>query len=116
MATTAELPVHVSEQAEHRILELGLLPQFQAMVEHTKQSTPSLRSISVSLDDQAGEDDSPILILAEIEEFNVSAPGMADESTEWRWDRWAIETFPPDVLRHFCMMAIPAADSTSNGR
>ncbi|MDR3633940.1 MAG: hypothetical protein P4L84_09055 [Isosphaeraceae bacterium] len=115
MATTAEVPVNVSEQAEHRILELGLWPQFEAMVEHTKQATPSLRSISVSLADQAGVASS-ILILAEIAEFNVSAPGMADESTEWRWDRWAIATFPPDVLRHFCMMAIPAADSTLNGR
>jgi hypothetical protein len=86
------------------------------MLEHTKQSTPGLRSIAVSLDDQFRQSDPTILIVAEIDEFDPNAPGMADESTEWRWDRWASETFPPDVLRHFCMMAIPARDAVSDGR
>ncbi len=110
MAKIAESLVNISLQAADRILELEVWPQFKAMLEHTKQSTPGLRSIAVSLDDAT------ILIVAEIDEFDPNAPGMADESTEWRWDRWASETFSPDVLRHFCMMAIPAGDAASDER
>src|SRR5690348_10381546 len=108
MAATSEVPVNVSLGAADRIVELGLWPQFKAMVEHTERSTPNLHSITVSFDKRAGEGESSVLILAEVEEFNPSTPGMADETTEWQWDRWAAETFPPDVLTHFCMMAIPA--------
>lgn len=116
MATIVETPVNISLQAADRILGLEVWPQFKAMLEHTKRSTPGLRSIAVSLDDQSQQRDPMILITAEIDELDPNATDMADESPEWRWDRWASETFPPDVLRHFCMMTIPAEDAVSDGR
>lgn len=87
MAAVADLPVNLSENAVERILELGVWPQFKLMLEHTKLSVAGLRSISVSVDEHAAEEDSSILILAAVDVFTVSAPGKADESTEWRWDR-----------------------------
>ncbi len=116
MSTIKELPISISVPAADRILELQAWPQFKAMLEHATQSTPGVRSIAVSLDDQSRQSDPMILIVAEIEEFRPDTPGMADESTEWQWDRWASETFPPDILRHFCMMAIPAGEPISHGR
>jgi hypothetical protein len=116
MATTAELPVNLSVHAADRIVELGVWPQFKAMLDHTQHSTSGLRSISVSLDEESGGGDPMILLIAEVEELNLSQRGTADKSTEWQWDRWAVETFPPDVLRHFCMMTVPVADASSNGR
>ena len=116
MTTTAELPINISVPAADRILELEAWPQFKAMLEHAQQSTRGLRSIAVSLDDQSRQTDPTILIVVAIDEDDPDALGMADESTEWRWERWASETFPADILRHFCMMAIIAEDTASDGR
>lgn len=116
MATMAEVPVSISGPAADRIFELELWPHLRVMLEHTRQATPGLRSIGVSLDDGSGPGEGILLLIAEVEEFDSDAPGMANESAEWRWDRWASETFPPDVLRHVCMMAIPAGEAAPNGR
>lgn len=83
MATITEFPVNISLQAADRILDLDVWLPFKAMLDHTKQSTPGLRSIAVSFDDQSQQSDSTILIVAEIDEHDPNAPGMADESTEW---------------------------------
>jgi len=116
MATTAESPVNISLGAADRIFELGAWPEFKAMLQHTRRALPGLRSISVSLDDLDDRRDPIVLIGANVDENRPDDPGMADESPEWEWDRWAAETFPPDVLRHFCMMGIPVADDEDDGR
>jgi hypothetical protein len=116
VATTTELPIKISVPAADRFLELETRPRFRAMIEHPRQSINVLRLITVSLDDQSHPEEPTTLMVAEIDDSHLETPGVADESAEWRWDRWAAETFPPDVLRQYCMMAIPAGDAEHDGR
>lgn len=48
MATTSEIPVIVRADAEERIRELGTRREFEAMLEHAKQTMPGLLSIEAS--------------------------------------------------------------------
>jgi hypothetical protein len=103
---THTLPVQVSDDAEAYVESLGLRPEFEAMLEHAKQAIPGVRSILVRVDDSFETGEPIILILADLSQPGTSGPGGSGESAELAWDRWAVETFPPDVNRHFCMMAI----------
>lgn len=111
VAMTLEIPINLSLAAADRILALKLWPQFKTMLEHASQAIPSLHSIVVSLDDQAQPGDPTILLIVEVDGF----PSKTVETTEWQWDRWAIMTFPPDVLRHFSLMIVPSEDLTVHG-
>jgi hypothetical protein len=116
MTTKTDTSVDISFDAADHIQCLGVWPEFKTMLEHTRATVPRLRSISVSLDKQVDSDEPAVLILANVEEPGAEVSGLADESAEWEWDRWAVATFSPEVLRHFCLMAVPAADAEDDGR
>ncbi|MEO6811818.1 MAG: hypothetical protein ABI353_22140 [Isosphaeraceae bacterium] len=109
MATVTSPLVNISLSAADHILALGVWTPFRAMLERTTRATPGLRSITVSLDDSAGLGESIIRIVGETDQVPHEEAGAdpEQESTDWQWERWASETLPPDVLRHFCMMTIP---------
>jgi hypothetical protein len=101
MAAEPAVFISVARDAAEQVAQLGIQPEFEAMLDHTWQTIPGLRSISVSLDDGFEQGTHPtVLILAELIE-----PGRGDHSLEVQWDEWAVATFPADVNRHFCMMA-----------
>lgn len=117
MATVAEIPVVILLPAADRALALGFWPEFKAMLEHTKDSVPGVLAISATYDDRWRDDDQHLIVIAaEVgeEDFHPRAPGT--ESIAWRLDRWAIETFPPEVLEHFCIIAFPVKDASDDGR
>src|SRR5882762_10076403 len=102
MATTADARVDISLDAADRVVSLGLWAELKSMLEHTERAVPGLRSITVSLDKQSDSDEPIVLILANRDDERPETSGIADESVEWKWDRWAIETFASEVLQHFC--------------
>src|SRR4051812_32985226 len=104
MPLALNIPINVSPDAAARVAGIGLQSELDAMLGHTKEAVPGLRSISVYLDLRPEGGDPVVLIMADITEPGPDGPGMADDRIELKWDRWAIATFPPDVNRHFCMM------------
>ncbi len=104
MALSLQVPIHVSPEAEAYVEELGLGRELDLMLEHTRSVVPGVRSVAVTLDINREGGDDIVLIWAEIKDPGPDVARMADERPEVRWDEWVIDTFSPDVHRHFCMM------------
>jgi hypothetical protein len=100
MATSTDIAVTIAPEAAARVAELGLEPQFQQILEHTKQTVPGLKAIEVAFERLVEDPDNPIVVL---EAIRALPRPEGDDPTE-RVDLWTIETFEPDVLRHFIVM------------
>lgn len=99
MPTT--IPLTVSPEAAARVAELGMQKEFDRMLEHTRQTVPGLQAISVNLAyDPCGSDDPRVVI-----DVIMADPHLEDDPTGRQWGRWFVTTFPPDVCRHFVMLA-----------
>lgn len=104
MATTATIPVTLTPHAAARIADLNLQAEFERMVEHTRQTAPGLRSISVTLGfDPCPEVDPGIVLWA-----HRDHPGPGYDPTNWNWGAWEVATFPPEVSVHFTMISTVA--------
>jgi hypothetical protein len=97
MTATAEIPVAVSDEATALVAELGLQREYEMMLAHTRQSVPRLRSVAVTrYDDPENVDEPRVVITA----WYTAVP--PEDISVWdEWGRWFVETFPPDVCRHF---------------
>jgi hypothetical protein len=101
MATTANVPITIAPEAAAHVADLGLQREFEQMLEHAKQTVPGLRAINVILtyDPETGDD--PRVII----EAMIPEPARPEEdTTQSDYTRWEINTFPPAVLIHFCLM------------
>jgi hypothetical protein len=97
MAASTAVSVEVTPEAAARIEQLGLRPEFEKMVEHTKQTVDDLQSIEVVVYDDPYEPGEPRMVITAWR----SGPGSVDDPTWDRWVDWAVRTFPPDVCRWF---------------
>jgi hypothetical protein len=102
MSTTATIPVTITPEAAAHIQELGLQREFEHMLEHTKQVIPSLRTIRVEMSYEPDPCSEPVVILW----AHRDDPGPDPDQTDWDWNVWQVNTFPPDVFRHFAMLPI----------
>ena len=97
MASTTTIPVEVTPEAAARIEELGMQPEFEKMIEHTKQTVPDLDSILViRFDDLDDPEETRVSIQA-----RQRGPASLDVDTWDKWGAWFVATFPPDVRRYF---------------
>ncbi len=98
--TTVGVPITVESDATARVADLGMESQLQQMLEHTQQAVAGLRSIQVKLayDPEEPDDDPRIVIRAYRRD-----PDSDYDPTDWDWGVWFVNTFPPDVCRHFGM-------------
>jgi len=100
MATTATIPITISPEADAFISGLGARPEFEAMLDHTRQAIADLRAIEVYLDDVPGTIPPGIVIVA-----HRGDPRTGDDPTNRNWGRWLVETFPPEVCEHFVLFS-----------
>jgi hypothetical protein len=107
MAMTTTIPIAIAPEAAARAAELGMESEFDAMVEHSKQAITGLQSLDVRLEiDPEGEDEVRVVLWARREDRNVG-----NDKSEWHWDEWMVQSFPPEVCRHFVLvMTYGAAD------
>ncbi len=97
MAATTAIPVEIAPDAAARIEELGMQREFEAMLEHTKQTVTNLESISVTrFDDPDDPEESRVTIKAW-----QHGPPSVDIAAWDHWGSWFVKTFPPDVCRYF---------------
>jgi hypothetical protein len=101
VSTATTVPVTTSDEAAAHIAELGMQREFALMLEHSLQEVPSLRCIKVTLEhDPEGEDDPRVVIWC-----NINGRGLDYEPAEDNYGAWKVRTFPPEVCRHFIMLA-----------
>ena len=93
MAATTTIPVEVTPEASARVEELGMQPEFEKMVEHTKQTVADLQWIEVTLFDDLEEPGAPRIVIAAWRK----GPGMENDRTWDSWTDWVIRTFAPDI-------------------
>jgi len=110
MATVTEIPVTVSPDAAARVAELGMQREFQMMIDQLKQLIPGLRAIEATLEYPPDYEDDPMVLLTTYQP-EYSGPGL--DPTHVAWTDWFMQTFAPDVLRHFVRLEFY---ETSNGR
>lgn len=71
--------------------------QLDQMLGFLKEHVPGLRAIAVALDAEANpRDEASILITT-----HQPDPGPGPDRSYWSWLDWFVETFPPEVCRHF---------------
>jgi hypothetical protein len=99
-------PISVTKEAEVRLAELGMRPELEQIIEYTQQLASDLRSIDVVLTPACDPEEDPRIVL----EVTKSGSPDINEPLWQQWRDWMIETFPPDVLRHFSLLTVYGAN------
>ena len=101
--TTSAVSTCVSPEAASWVELLGMESEFEKMLEHAKASIPALRSIDVTLNRQPSQRvEAQVFLMATMDD-----PALDDDvaqATKLNWDKWVMDSFSPDVNRHFVMM------------
>jgi len=111
MAITTSIPITVSADAAAHVKKLGMDRELERMLDHACQAAAGLRSIDVILMPPCdpGDDARVILQVTKDDPRAVSDP-------LWRqWCDWMVESFPPDVLRHFNLLTVYGATDEGQG-
>lgn len=103
MNTATDIPVTITSEAEARITELGMRKELEQMIAHVRKTVPGLAAIEVRIEEcYDTRDETGVSIEAYSD--RVFQPG---ESVSDEIDRWVINTFPPQVLEHLCILFSP---------
>ncbi len=102
MRTLTSVPVAVTPEAANRIGELRMHTEFDRMIEHTLEIVPGLQRIDVILVPAYDTEDEPGITI----EATREGPYNKDDRTDWDWGDWFVDSFPPDVCRHFVLLSI----------
>jgi hypothetical protein len=100
MATTT-LPVTIAPEAAAHVAELGLQREFDMMLERIRKIAPGLRSITVTLAPPYDTGDEFCVLI----EVVMDNPHKPYNPAVREWGNWKIQTFSPDVHRHFVLLA-----------
>jgi hypothetical protein len=100
MPSSTSVPVTVTPEAAARVAELGMQAALEQMIEHTRQVVAGLQRIEVVLDPPYDTGDEPYLTIWAV----TSEPYRDEDTTEWDWGSWKVQTFPPDVYRHIALL------------
>ena len=98
--TEPDVPVVVEPEAAARVAELGMQPQFEQMLEHTRRSVTDLRRIDVWVAWPYDTGCEPGVAIEAI----IGRPWVPEDETEDELGRWKVETFPPEVCEHFAIL------------
>jgi hypothetical protein len=97
------VPVTISDEAEAWATTMGLRADLERVLEHAVQEVPGLLRMRVVLVPPYDTGDEDHLVIEALHD----AAGFATRADfEKSWCKWEIETFPPEVLRHFTLMPI----------
>lgn len=103
MNTSMDVPVTITPDAEARIAELGMRKEMEQMIAYLRRVTPGLTAIEVEIAEcYDTRDETGVSIIARSD--RVFEPG---DTTSWDSIGWAVETFPPQVLEHLCILFSP---------
>ena len=102
-SAATRVPVTIRPDAAARIAELGMQTEMQQMIDRALQIVPELAAIEVEVAeryDTGGEPGVSIVAYSD-------RPFVPEEFFSWDVSRWAVQTFPSQVLEHLCLQLIP---------
>lgn len=98
---TPTLPCSITSQAAAYVAKIGMQAPLQKMLDNIPLRIPNVRAIQVYLQEPYDLGGGPSVIL----DVARDRPDAAYDDTEWRWQRWVAETFPPEEFQHFCILS-----------
>lgn len=104
MATASTIPISIRQEAADRIAELGLVNEFDRMMDFITQLS-GVAALAVRLAHHPeGEDEPQVLVDAF---FPGEAGVIAGTRVAWdKWCDWMVANVTPDFARHFMLMPI----------
>jgi len=100
MPVHTTVPITIQPDAAARVAELGMQAELDRMIQYTCDVVPNLERVALVLEPPYDTGDEPYLT---IEAYRSDA-WTRDDETESEWGSWKVNTFPPDVCRHFAML------------
>src|SRR5262245_2833632 len=100
--TPTTVPVTITPEAEAYVAELGMQKPFRQMLDRILQTVPGLHSVVVNLQEPYDTGGGPSVIF----DVTMDKPHLEFNPTESQFERWQIETFPPEVYTHFVMLTV----------
>jgi hypothetical protein len=94
---TTTVPVNITPEAAERIAERGLQTPIDQMIEKAMQMVPGFRRVEISLEGPYDTHDEPYLQATAYRDPRYYQEGRISPE-ENQYDRWIVETFPPEVL------------------
>lgn len=96
MSASTDIPLTIAPEAAARVAELGLQRELEQMIEHVREVVTGLVAIEVVIAEcYDSRDETGVSI-----EAYRDRPHDPKDKTFWNLNRWAVETFPPQVLEH----------------
>ncbi len=102
MVVASPVPVQITEEAEHFVLEMGLQEPLLRMLDEIPKRFPGVHSIDVFMEYIVDEAGRPVVTLQVPRQLPVE---RADPVLR-QWGQWVSETFPPQVLEHLGVMPL----------
>jgi hypothetical protein len=103
MNTATDIPVTTTSEAEARIAELGMHKELEQMIAYVRKTVPGLTDIAVELAEcYDTRDETGVSIFAYSDRVFES-----ENSISWDLIRWAVDSFPSQVLEHLCILLSP---------
>ena len=102
MNASTDVPLTITPEAETRIAELGMRKELEQMIAHVREVVPELAAIEIVRELPHDTDSESVSITAYSDQ--AFAPG---KRTSWDLTCWAVDTFPPQVLEHLCILLSP---------
>lgn len=103
MNASTDVPFTITPEAEARIAELGMRKELDQMIDYVRAVTPELAAIEVTLAERYDAGSEPGITI-EAYSDQVFEPG---NTVSWDSIQWEVETFPPQVLEHLCILFSP---------
>lgn len=110
MTTANSVPVTIDPEAAELVAELGMQAELDRMLEHARQAIPGLLRLEVVFAPPYDTGPDPSVV---IDAYRDAAARPPYDQVRNEYTRWEIETFLPDVLRHFTLLIW---DATKHGR
>jgi len=95
------VPLTMSREAADFMAEMRLADAYQQILEKIPSHFSGVRAIAITLAPPYEEGSGPEVIF----EVSRSKTDARDDCMEENWRRWIIDTFPPEIFTHFCLLS-----------
>ncbi len=100
MSASTEVPLMITPEAAARVAELGMQKELEQMIAQVREVMKGLVAIEVKIAEcYDSRDETGVSI-----EAYRDGPYDPEDKTSRNLIGWAVETFPPQVLEHLCIL------------
>jgi hypothetical protein len=101
MSTAATIPVIIDPEAAELVKELDMRAELEQMLERARQTIPGLTRLHVQFAPPYDTGPDPAVLMEAYRDARAREP---DDQVWNSYSTWKLETFSPDVWRHFTLL------------